>query len=61
MSDISIRQAVLTDLDALAPLFDRYRQFQGRASDLAAARTFLRARFDQIGLMRQLGVIPSPE
>ena len=46
MSTLSVRQAVLCDLDRLAPLFDRYRQFQGRASDLPAARAFLRARFD---------------
>ena len=46
MSDVSVRQAVLADLDALAPLFDRYRQFQGHASDVAAAHAFLRARFD---------------
>lgn len=46
MSTITIRQAVLTDLDALVPLFDGYRQFYGRASELAAAREFLRARFD---------------
>ena len=46
MSGISVRHAVLADLDALAPLFDRYRQFQGQASDLAAARAFLRSRLD---------------
>ena len=46
MSTITVRQASLTDLDAMVPLFDRYRQFYGRASDLAAAREFLRARFD---------------
>jgi hypothetical protein len=27
---ISVRQAVLSDLDDLAPLFDQYRQFQGK-------------------------------
>jgi len=47
MSTITVRQASLTDLEALVPLFDRYRQFYGRASDLAAAREFLRARFDR--------------
>ena len=30
----------------LAPLFDDYRQFYGRPSDVAAARAFLRERFD---------------
>jgi GNAT superfamily N-acetyltransferase len=43
---ITIRQALLSDLDDLAPLFDQYRVFQGQASDPAAARAFLRARFD---------------
>ena len=46
MSSITIRQAVLADLDALAILFDGYRQFYGQASDEAAAKTFLRARFE---------------
>jgi GNAT superfamily N-acetyltransferase len=46
MNSISIRQAVLEDLDELATLFDQYRQFQGQASDLAAACAFLRERFD---------------
>ena len=40
-----VRQATLLDLEQLAPLFDRYRQFYGRASDVAAAREFLFARF----------------
>jgi len=43
---VSVRQAVAADLDALATLFDRYRQFQGQASSLAAARSFLSERFD---------------
>jgi GNAT superfamily N-acetyltransferase len=46
MSPISVRQAVFSDLEPLARLFDQYRQFQGRQSDLPAARDFLRARFD---------------
>jgi len=46
MIDICVRQAVLSDLDELALLFDQYRTFQGQPSDLAAARTFLRERFD---------------
>jgi GNAT superfamily N-acetyltransferase len=43
---ITVRQAVLADLDAIVPLFDGYRQFYGRASDLQGAREFLRARFE---------------
>jgi ribosomal protein S18 acetylase RimI-like enzyme len=46
MTTISVRQAVLADLDGVAPLFDEYRQFQGRPEDLPAACAFLRARFD---------------
>ena len=46
MRDFSIRQAVLADLPALATLFDDYRQFYGRESDVGGAREFLRARFD---------------
>lgn len=46
MPDVSIRQAVLADLDAVAPMFDAYRQFYGRASDVSTAREFLRARFE---------------
>jgi ribosomal protein S18 acetylase RimI-like enzyme len=43
---LTVRQAVLADLDALAALFDEYRQFQGRPTDVGAARAFLKARFD---------------
>lgn len=46
MSNITVRQAVLSDLEALVPLFDGYRQFYGRASDLSAAHEFLPARFN---------------
>jgi GNAT superfamily N-acetyltransferase len=46
MNDLSVRQAILSDLDELATLFDSYRVFQGRPSDPAAARAFLRERFD---------------
>lgn len=46
MSSITIRQAVLSDIDAVSILFDAYRQFYGQTSDEAAAKTFLRARFE---------------
>lgn len=46
MRDLSIRQAVLADLEQLVLLFDQYRQFQGQPTNLTAARDFLRARFD---------------
>ncbi len=45
MSKITIRQAVLADLDNLAPLYDQYRQFYKQASDPAGARAFLLERF----------------
>lgn len=44
-TDVSVRQATVADLDALAPLFDGYRQFYQQASDLAGARRFLLDRF----------------
>lgn len=42
---ISTQQATIADLDALAPLFDGYRQFYGQASDLAGSRAFLLSKF----------------
>jgi GNAT superfamily N-acetyltransferase len=39
-----VKRAAVADLDAVAPLFDAYRQFYGQRSDLAAARAFLDAR-----------------
>jgi ribosomal protein S18 acetylase RimI-like enzyme len=41
----TIRQATVDDVEQLVPLFDAYRQFYGRTSDVAAAQTFLLARF----------------
>lgn len=46
MNSITIRQAVLADLDVVAGLFDAYRQFYDQVGDLVAARNFLRARFE---------------
>ena len=46
MSTIRIRQAALVDLDALSVLFDGYRQFYGRDSNLPAAKQFLSDRFN---------------
>lgn len=46
MTSITVRQAVLSDLDTLVPLFDGYRQFYGRPSDPKAVRAFLLARLD---------------
>ena len=43
---ITTRQAVLADLEIIAELFDKYRQFYGCPSDISAARNFLLARFN---------------
>ncbi|HUA79019.1 MAG TPA: GNAT family N-acetyltransferase [Dyella sp.] len=40
-----VRQASVSDLDALVPLFDGYRQFYKQSSDLGRARAFLAERF----------------
>lgn len=42
----TVHQAVLADLDLLAPMLDQYRQFYQRPSDVAAARSFLLERFN---------------
>ena len=41
---IEIRRAGLSEVDLIAPLFDAYRGFYGRASDLPLARGFLADR-----------------
>ncbi|RRQ48266.1 GNAT family N-acetyltransferase [Maribacter algicola] len=40
-----VRQAHITDLELIVPLFDQYRVFYGQASDLNRAKVFLEARF----------------
>jgi len=39
--EITVRRATIQDVDALAPLFDAYRQFYRKPSDLGLARRFL--------------------
>lgn len=46
MSAVSVRQAVLSDLDELARLFGEYRAFQGKSPEPERELAFLRARFD---------------
>ncbi len=46
MSTIAVRQAVLSDLEALVPLFDDYRQFYGCESNVVAIREFLLSRYN---------------
>ena len=43
--DVAVRQAAVSDLDLLTPLFDAYRQFYRKPSDLDLARRFLLERF----------------
>ncbi len=43
----SVRRAGLADLDALAPLFDAYRQFYDKPADLPLARRFLQERIER--------------
>jgi ribosomal protein S18 acetylase RimI-like enzyme len=42
---VRVRRAEARDVDALAPLFDAYRQFYGQPSDVARAHAFLTERF----------------
>jgi hypothetical protein len=43
-SEVTVRRALEADAEAVAPLFDGYRQFYRQAPDLPAARAFLRER-----------------
>lgn len=44
--DLVVRQATVSDLDQLVPLFDRYRQLYRQASEPDRIRKFLRDRFE---------------
>lgn len=44
MAEVRVRKAMLEDVDAIAPLFDGYRQFYEQSPDLAGAGQFIRAR-----------------
>ncbi len=45
---MQVRQAILTDLQVLAPLLDAYRVFYGSDSDVEAASQFLLERFNNV-------------
>jgi ribosomal protein S18 acetylase RimI-like enzyme len=47
MAKVSTRPAEARDLDAIAALFDAYRQFYEKPADLALARRYLTERFQQ--------------
>ena len=44
MISTAVRQATSDDLETVAQLFDQYRQFYRRASDISAARAFIGSR-----------------
>ena len=44
---MNIREATISDLELLVPLFDGYRMFYRQASDIEAARKFLTHRITQ--------------
>jgi GNAT superfamily N-acetyltransferase len=46
---VLIKQASIHDLDNIVPLFDAYRQFYGKTSDIKLAREFLtdRLKYDE--------------
>jgi GNAT superfamily N-acetyltransferase len=46
MNEVTVKQASLSDLDDIVPLFDLYRQFYGKESDKLQARDFLLSRFN---------------
>ena len=56
-----VRQAVLDDLDAVSNLLDEFRQFQGKDSNPAACRDFLKERMshgDSVVFLAYLGTRP---
>jgi ribosomal protein S18 acetylase RimI-like enzyme len=44
---VKTRRAAHRDLDAIAPLFDAYRQFYEKPADLSLARRYLDERFER--------------
>jgi ribosomal protein S18 acetylase RimI-like enzyme len=47
MGQVTTRRAARADLDAIAPLFDAYRQFYEKPANLPLARRYLDERFAQ--------------
>jgi GNAT superfamily N-acetyltransferase len=45
-TSFTVRQTTIDDLDLLVPLFDGYRQFYGKPSDVKVAYDFLFDRFE---------------
>lgn len=46
MTDFEVSQAEAADIEVVAPLFDAYRQFYGKESNLELARAFIRERLE---------------
>lgn len=44
---VTVRQAMISDLDLVAPLFDAYRQFYRKPTDIALAKQFLSERIQR--------------
>ena len=44
---LNVHQASIVDVDAIAPLFDAYRQFYGKSPDLDLARLFIADRLER--------------
>ena len=59
MNTLEIRRATVNDVDALAPLFDAYRQFYEQAPDLDLAASFLRDRLGRGESVVLLAVDPA--
>src|SRR5260370_1344448 len=57
-SDVTVRQATIFDLDLIVPLFDAYRQFYRKQSDLGLARRFLLERFQHNQSIVFLALLP---
>jgi len=58
---IEIRRATPSEVEAIAPLFDAYRQFYGRAPDVPLAHRFLTDRLtngESVVLVARDGVTP---
>ena len=45
---MKVLKATIEHLEQLTPLFDSYRQFYDKPTDIDGARTFLKARFDNL-------------
>ena len=47
MADLQVRRATLADIEAIAPLFDAYRQFYHQPGDLDGAQAYLSERLER--------------